>query len=50
MYWAAGLSVMSDVPRKPHWPIKAHAFVNAGRLDARDRSTRPFARSAMHSG
>jgi outer membrane protein insertion porin family len=39
MYWAAGMSVISDIPKKSHWPIKAHMFVNAGRLDTRDTST-----------
>ncbi|KAG8995249.1 hypothetical protein FRB94_009324 [Tulasnella sp. JGI-2019a] len=38
MYWSAGLSVISDIPKKPAWPIKFHAFVNAGRLDPLDRS------------
>jgi outer membrane protein insertion porin family len=39
MYWSAGLSVVSDIPGKPHWPIKTHMFVNAGRLDSRNPST-----------
>ncbi|KZT68930.1 hypothetical protein DAEQUDRAFT_711147 [Daedalea quercina L-15889] len=38
MYWAAGLSVVSDIPKKPHWPVKLHGFVNLGRLDTRDKS------------
>ncbi|KAH9922450.1 surface antigen-domain-containing protein [Amylocystis lapponica] len=38
MYWSAGMSLISDIPRKPHWPVKMHAFVNAGRLDALDKS------------
>ncbi|KAF7334237.1 SAM50-like protein SPAC17C9.06 [Mycena sanguinolenta] len=38
MYWSAGLSVISNVPRKPEWPIKTHAWVNAGRLDNVDKS------------
>jgi len=33
LYWAAGLSLISNLPLKPHWPVKTHAFVNAGRLD-----------------
>ncbi|KAI0938849.1 hypothetical protein AcV5_000440 [Taiwanofungus camphoratus] len=38
LYWSTGLSLISDIPQKSHWPIKAHAFVNAGRLDAVDKS------------
>ncbi|KAJ7198619.1 surface antigen-domain-containing protein [Mycena haematopus] len=38
MYWSAGLSVISNVPKKPDWPIKTHAWVNAGRLDNVDKS------------
>ncbi|EJD05373.1 uncharacterized protein FOMMEDRAFT_118409 [Fomitiporia mediterranea MF3/22] len=40
LFWAVGLSVISDLPRRPQWPVKTHVFVNAGRLDTlnRDRS------------
>ncbi|KAI0077621.1 hypothetical protein K474DRAFT_1661556 [Panus rudis PR-1116 ss-1] len=38
LYWATGLSLISDIPRKPHWPVKLHAFVNAGHLDAVDKN------------
>ncbi|KAJ7885101.1 surface antigen-domain-containing protein [Mycena olivaceomarginata] len=38
MYWSAGLSVISDIPKKPQWPVKTHAWVNAGRLDDVDKS------------
>ncbi|KAI8451813.1 surface antigen-domain-containing protein [Phakopsora pachyrhizi] len=31
-YWATGLSVLSDIPRKSDWPLKLHTFINAGRL------------------
>lgn len=34
MYWAAGASIIGPLPGKPHWPLKTHAFVNAGRLDS----------------
>ncbi|KAM0791023.1 hypothetical protein ACM66B_004321 [Microbotryomycetes sp. NB124-2] len=30
--WALGASVLAPFPRKPDWPLKLHAFVNAGRL------------------
>ena len=33
VYYSAGASVISDIPSKAHWPVKAHAWVNAGRLD-----------------
>ncbi|KAH9924208.1 surface antigen-domain-containing protein [Fomitopsis serialis] len=38
MYWAAGLSVIGDIPRRPHWPVKLQGFVNLGRLDSMDKS------------
>ncbi|GLB39335.1 putative surface antigen [Lyophyllum shimeji] len=38
LYWSAGASVISNIPTKPHWPVKTHAWVNAGRLDAIDQS------------
>lgn len=37
LYWAAGLSLISDFPKKPHWPVKTHLFLNAGRLDNIDK-------------
>ncbi len=41
LYWSTGLSLISDIPRKPHWPVKAHLFVNAGRLDNVDKCMPP---------
>ncbi|KAJ7201668.1 surface antigen-domain-containing protein [Mycena pura] len=38
MYWSAGLSVITHIPQKPQWPVKTHAWVNAGRLDDIDKS------------
>ncbi|KAK0189768.1 hypothetical protein F5146DRAFT_638985 [Armillaria mellea] len=37
IYWSAGLSIISNIPRKAHWPVKTHLWLNAGRLDAMDR-------------
>lgn len=37
LYCSAGASVIGDVPTKPHWPLKLHAWVNAGRLDGVDQ-------------
>ncbi|KAL0580908.1 hypothetical protein V5O48_001102 [Marasmius crinis-equi] len=41
IYWSAGLSVISDIPKKSYWPVKAHLFLNAGRLDPLDKCLRP---------
>ncbi|KAK0492788.1 surface antigen-domain-containing protein [Armillaria luteobubalina] len=38
MYWSAGVSVVSNLPLKPDWPLKTHAWINAGRLDNMDKS------------
>lgn len=38
LYWSAGLSLISGIPRRPQWPVKLHGFLNAGRLDALDKS------------
>jgi len=38
LHWSAGASIISNIPTKPHWPVKTHAWVNAGRLDAIDKS------------
>ncbi|KAJ7033195.1 surface antigen-domain-containing protein [Mycena alexandri] len=38
MYWSTGLSVISHIPKKKEWPVKTHAWVNAGRLDDIDKS------------
>ncbi|KZV68356.1 mitochondrial protein [Peniophora sp. CONT] len=34
LLWAAGASLVTNIPRVPHWPLKFHAFVNAGQLDS----------------
>ncbi|KAJ7154700.1 surface antigen-domain-containing protein, partial [Mycena filopes] len=38
LYWSTGLSVISHIPKKSHWPVKTHAWINAGRLDDIDKS------------
>lgn len=38
-YWSLGASIISDVPKKPSWPVKLHAWVNAGRLEGINRCT-----------
>jgi outer membrane protein insertion porin family len=37
VHWSAGISLISNVPTKGHWPVKTHVFINAGRLDAMDK-------------
>lgn len=37
-YWAAGVSLIGDIPQKPHWPLKPHLYLNAGKLGTLDRS------------
>lgn len=32
VYWSTGASLMAPVPRRPEWPLKFHAFLNAGQL------------------
>ncbi|KAH6900840.1 mitochondrial protein [Coprinopsis sp. MPI-PUGE-AT-0042] len=38
IYYSIGASLISNIPHKPHWPLKAHLWVNAGRLDKVDQS------------
>ncbi|KAI8391578.1 surface antigen-domain-containing protein [Radiomyces spectabilis] len=38
-YWAAGASLISDVPGAPELPIKLHAFVNAGNIADHSQGT-----------
>jgi len=39
LYYSAGISAISDMPGKPQWPVKLHAWVNAGRLDGVNQGT-----------
>ncbi|KAI0819457.1 surface antigen-domain-containing protein [Trametes gibbosa] len=48
LYWSTGVSLISNIPRKPHWPVKTHLFLNAGRLDNVDK-TRPLTDSILAS-
>jgi outer membrane protein insertion porin family len=34
LFWAAGASLITHLPHKPLWPVKAHAFLNAGQLES----------------
>ncbi|KAF8434862.1 surface antigen-domain-containing protein [Boletus edulis BED1] len=31
-YYSLGLSILGNIPRRPQWPTKFHAWINAGRL------------------
>ncbi|KAI5118902.1 hypothetical protein M0805_002818 [Coniferiporia weirii] len=37
LFWAAGVSLISDLPLRPQWPVKTHIFLNAGQLDPLDK-------------
>ncbi|CAK5272859.1 unnamed protein product [Mycena citricolor] len=37
-YWSTGISLISHIPTKAHWPLKSHLWVNAGRLDNYDKN------------
>jgi len=34
LFWTAGASIITHLPYKPLWPVKAHAFLNAGQLES----------------
>ena len=36
VYWSMGISIKSDIPKKDHWPLKSHLFINARWLDAKN--------------
>ncbi|KAF9220729.1 hypothetical protein BS17DRAFT_769068 [Gyrodon lividus] len=36
LYYALGLSVLGNVPKRPEWPVKLHGWVNAGRVQGID--------------
>lgn len=31
-FWSLGLSALTPIPRRSHWPLMLHAFANAGQL------------------
>lgn len=39
LHWAAGLSILAPIPKRPDWPLKMHLFLNAGRLTRIDKCT-----------
>ncbi|KAF9239247.1 surface antigen-domain-containing protein [Melanogaster broomeanus] len=36
IYYALGLSVLGNIPKRPEWPVKIHGWVNAGRVQGTD--------------
>ncbi|KAL4073625.1 surface antigen-domain-containing protein [Scleroderma citrinum] len=45
LYYALGLSLLSDVPTRPTWPLKLHTWLNAGRLQNEESDVR----STLHT-
>jgi outer membrane protein insertion porin family len=43
LYWSVGLSLISNIPKRPNWPVKTHLFINSGRLDNIDKCLSFFA-------
>ncbi|KAJ7089335.1 hypothetical protein B0H15DRAFT_840402 [Mycena belliarum] len=37
VYWDAALGLVTPIPGKPEWPLRAHAWVTAARLDRLNR-------------
>ncbi|PFH50483.1 hypothetical protein AMATHDRAFT_144908 [Amanita thiersii Skay4041] len=40
IYYSFGLSCVTNIPRKPHWPVKSHIWLNAGQLDSLSQDNR----------
>ncbi|KIY62787.1 mitochondrial protein [Cylindrobasidium torrendii FP15055 ss-10] len=38
LYWSAGFSLISEIPKLRSWPMNLHMWVNAGQLNAMDAS------------
>ncbi|KAH9000856.1 surface antigen-domain-containing protein [Lactarius hatsudake] len=49
LFWTAGASVITHLPYKPLWPVKAHAFLNAGQLESVSSSRAGSGSSALRS-
>jgi outer membrane protein assembly factor BamA len=49
LFWSGGASLITHLPRKPHWPVKAHAFLNAGQLEPLKRHEDGGVGSSMRS-
>ena len=47
LFWAAGFSVISDLPHRPQWPVKSHLFINAGRLNDMNKGNSPVVSAGL---
>ncbi|KAI6121978.1 hypothetical protein F5141DRAFT_1093843 [Pisolithus sp. B1] len=47
IYYALGLSLLSNVPTRPTWPIKLHSWVNVGRLQDHGQDVRSTVRTLL---
>ncbi|KIJ61488.1 hypothetical protein HYDPIDRAFT_169719 [Hydnomerulius pinastri MD-312] len=45
VFYALGLSLISDIPKRPEWPVKLHGWVNAGRVRSLDGGLPSLAQS-----
>lgn len=48
MSWALGLSVFAPIPKKEHWPLKLHGFLNGGKVVAYDTCTSSLLFFSLH--
>ena len=42
LYYSLGLSILGNIPKRPNWPTKIHAWINAGRLQGIDECAPSF--------
>ncbi|KAL7009651.1 hypothetical protein EMMF5_000559 [Cystobasidiomycetes sp. EMM_F5] len=48
LQWAAGLSLITTIPKRPDWPLKGHVFLNAGRLVSFDKTLARSFNTLLH--
>lgn len=48
LHYSLGLSILGDIPRRPQWPTKFHAWINAGRLQGIDGRMYFFSHFSIH--
>ncbi|RSH92067.1 hypothetical protein EHS25_008479 [Saitozyma podzolica] len=42
--WALGLSLFAPIPKKEHWPLKIHSFLNVGKVVGYQQGEQAFSR------
>ncbi|KIY43211.1 hypothetical protein FISHEDRAFT_53949 [Fistulina hepatica ATCC 64428] len=47
VHWSTGLSIVSALPRREHWPVKLHAWTNVGRLDTLQNKQPPSPQNSI---